>query len=46
MEQGALIEPMSVAVMAVSKIGQMPHAANVVGRVLLSSGSPYADFGL
>ncbi|GAA5971101.1 hypothetical protein JCM21900_000398, partial [Sporobolomyces salmonicolor] len=30
LEEGALIEPMSVAVHAVHKVAQMPHAANVV----------------
>ncbi|KAM0793399.1 hypothetical protein ACM66B_000851 [Microbotryomycetes sp. NB124-2] len=30
LEEGALMEPLSVAVMGVSKVGQMPHAANVV----------------
>ncbi|GJN90508.1 hypothetical protein Rhopal_003519-T1 [Rhodotorula paludigena] len=30
LEEGALIEPMSVGVHAVSKVGQMQHAANVV----------------
>ncbi|KAK4057634.1 hypothetical protein OIO90_001281 [Microbotryomycetes sp. JL221] len=30
LEEGALLEPLSVAVMGVSKIGQMPHGANVV----------------
>ncbi|GAA5894351.1 hypothetical protein JCM5296_005146 [Sporobolomyces johnsonii] len=30
LEEGALIEPMAVAVHAVHKVAQMPHAANVV----------------
>ncbi|BGP36485.1 hypothetical protein JCM10450v2_000385 [Rhodotorula kratochvilovae] len=30
LEEGAMIEPMSVAVQAVHRIGKMPHAANVV----------------
>ncbi|BGP49477.1 hypothetical protein JCM10450v2_005368 [Rhodotorula kratochvilovae] len=30
LEEGAMLEPMSVAVHAVHKVGQMPHAANVV----------------
>lgn len=31
LEEGALIEPLAVGVMAVSTIGQMPLGANVVG---------------
>lgn len=34
MEEGALMEPLSVAVMAVKSIGQMPLGANVVGEPL------------
>ncbi|KAI5478291.1 xylitol dehydrogenase [Pseudohyphozyma bogoriensis] len=30
LEEGALVEPLSVAVMAVSRVGEMPHNANVV----------------
>lgn len=29
MEEGALIEPLSVAVMAVQSVAKMPHNANV-----------------
>lgn len=33
LEEGALIEPLAVGVMAVTTIGQMPPGANVVGEL-------------
>jgi len=33
LEEGALIEPLAVGVMAVNTIGQMPLGANVVGEL-------------